>query len=96
MMRRDEVVAALQKNYGFNTAKDAEVEQKKLRDETIPTMEKKRDGFIAKAQEVINGLNTQAVPGGNSRAAEQTGLSGGADPGGLPQGRTVVGRKRRI
>jgi hypothetical protein len=78
MMRRDEVMAGLQQNYGFDTAKAAEAEQKKLREKTIPTMEKKRDGFIAKAEDIINGLNTETGPGA----------------AGAGQGRTVVGRKR--
>jgi hypothetical protein len=86
-MRRDEVMAGLQNTYGFKTTKAAATEQQRLREKTIPTMEKKRDGFVAKAQEVINGLNTETRPGASTAPT-------GPGPGGAGQSRTVVGRKR--
>lgn len=83
VMRRDEVMAGLGKTYGFETTKAAAAEQKKLREKTIPAMERKRDDLVAKAEGILNGINT---------AETENGPGGG----GLPQGRTVVGRQRGV
>jgi len=90
-LRRDEVMAGLSVNYGYKSAAAAAKEQKKLREQTIPTLTKKRDGFISKAEEVLNGLNTGAGPGAGTGA--QAGPAGAGQPGGLQKGRTLLGRR---
>lgn len=93
IMRRDEVMSGLQQNYGFETAQAAAKEQKKLREKTIPTLQKKRDGFVARAEGILNGLNTGADTGGNTAA--QAGLTETEPASRGPAGsRTLVGGKR--
>lgn len=91
-LRRDEVMGVLTGTYGLKTAKAAEAEHKKLITKTIPTMEAKRDELVAKAAEVLNGINTESGAGGHAGAPG--GPAGPANTVGAGAGRTPVGRKR--
>lgn len=91
-IRKNEVMGALKNTYGVATAKEAQTEHTKLTGKTIPTMERKRDGLVSKAQEVLSGINTQAGAGGHTGA--QGGPAGPANTTGPAEGRTLVGKKR--
>ena len=91
-IRRNEVMGTLKNSYGIQTVKEAEGEHTKLTTKTIPTLEAKRDNLIAKAQEVLNGLNTETETGGHP--GKQAGPAGSINSKGPAQGRTLVGRGR--
>lgn len=92
----DETMATLKKDHNIDTIEQAEAEYESITKGVIPNLILRRDNTLNKAQEIMNGIDTQSANGqGQATVGENTeGPAGESNARGTPKSRQIVGRKR--
>ena len=87
----NEALATLQTTFGVDNLNTARNEYNDITTKIIPQLQLKRDNMLAKAEAILNGIDTQNQKAG---AAQPRGILGPGNAGGAKTGRQLVGLRR--